>query len=236
MLVATMTSREVFDVMQKDVDRLAAFSYHKEKSLMSELRKSRLEMVSQSYDYHTPNADYIIVLRCNRKGYVSRMRFAYIEESLEYVSSVTQGNSRGIVSYSVHLLHRYAERVLHDTSLPMRKILLKFCQNSVSACIYTDKDYFVSATEAGLCLGKYDHTRGIMVHSTFVSMDMLKEKQLSAWQKVESITKKSLEIRNKYGLKSEEYEERMRISAQELEISGDEAAKIYASYFEKNDE
>lgn len=73
MLVATMTSREVFDVMQKDVDCLAAFSYHKEKSLMSELRKSRLEMVSQSYDYHTPNADYIIVLRCNRKGYVSRM-------------------------------------------------------------------------------------------------------------------------------------------------------------------
>ena len=150
MLVATMTSREVFDVMQKDVDRLAAFSYHKEKSLMSELRKSRREMVSQSYDYHTPNADYIIVLRCNRKGYVSRMRFAFIEESLEYVSSVTQGNSRGIVSYSVHLLHRYAERVLHDTSLPMRKILLKFCQNSVSACIYTEKDYFVSATEAGL--------------------------------------------------------------------------------------
>lgn len=52
-----------------------------------------------------------------------------------------------------------------------------------------------------MCLGMYDHTRGIMVHRTFVSMDMLKEKQLSAWQKVESITKKSLEIRNKYGLK-----------------------------------
>lgn len=230
-----MTSREVFDVMQKDVDRLAAFSYHKEKSLMSELRKSRREMVSQSYDYHTPNADYIIVLRCNRKRYVSRMRFAFIEESLEYVSSVTQGNSRGIVSYSVHLLHRYAERVLHDTSLPMRKILLKFCQNSVSACIYTDKDYFVSATEAGLCLGKYDHTRGIMVHRTFVSMDMLKEKQLSAWNKVERFVKVALDTRNKYGMNSKEFQAILRAIPQEMSLSREEAAKIYASYFEKED-
>lgn len=105
-----MTSKEVFDVMQKDVERLSAFLSHKEKSLMSELRKSRREMVSQSYDYHTPNADYIIVLRCNRKGYVSRMRFAFIEETLEYVSSAIQGKSKGVVSYSVHLLRRYAER------------------------------------------------------------------------------------------------------------------------------
>lgn len=58
MLVATMTSREVFDVMQKDVDRLAAFSYHKEKNLMSELRKSRREMVS-CHESHG---------NCRRKG------------------------------------------------------------------------------------------------------------------------------------------------------------------------
>lgn len=235
MLVATMTSREVFDVMQKDVDRLAAFSYHKEKSLMSELRKSRREMVSQSYDYHTPNADYIIVLRCNRKGYVSRMRFAFIEETLEYVSSAIQGKSKGVVSYSVHLLRRYAERVLHDSSLPMRKIFLKFCQDSVFACIYTDKDYLVTATETGICLGKYDQTRDIIVNRTFVSRDMLKETQLSAWNKVERFVKVALDARNKYGMNSKEFQAILRAIPQEMALSREEAAKIYASYFEKED-
>ena len=108
MLVATMSSSEVFDTLEKDLERVAAFTAHKEKALMKELRKSRLEMVSQSYDYHAPNADYIIIVRCNRKGYVSKLRFAFIKETLEYVGIVTQLGHRGIVSYSVHLLRRYA--------------------------------------------------------------------------------------------------------------------------------
>lgn len=66
---------------------------------MRELRKSRLEMVSQSYDYHAPNADYIIIVRCNRKGYVSRLQFAFIKETLEYVGVATQLGHKGIVSY-----------------------------------------------------------------------------------------------------------------------------------------
>lgn len=86
MLVATMSSSEVFDTLEKDLERVAVFTAHKEKVLMKELRKSRLEMVSQSYDCHAPNADYIIIVHCNRKGYVSRLRFAFIKETLEYVS------------------------------------------------------------------------------------------------------------------------------------------------------
>lgn len=45
MLVATMSSSEVFDTLEKDLERVAAFTAHKEKALMKELRKSRLEMV-----------------------------------------------------------------------------------------------------------------------------------------------------------------------------------------------
>lgn len=46
MLVATMSSSEVFDTLEKDLERVAIFTAHKEKVLMKELRKSRLEMVS----------------------------------------------------------------------------------------------------------------------------------------------------------------------------------------------
>lgn len=46
MLVATMSSSEVIDTLEKDLERVAIFTAHKEKVLMKELRKSRLEMVS----------------------------------------------------------------------------------------------------------------------------------------------------------------------------------------------
>lgn len=224
MLVATMSSSEVFDTLEKDLERVAAFTAHKEKALMKELRKSRLEMVSQSYDYHAPNADYIIIVRCNRKGYVSKLRFAFIKETLEYVGIVTQLGHRGIVSYSVHLLRRYAERVLHDTSLPMRKIFLKFTQNSVTAC------------DDGICLGKYDHTRGIIVHRTFVSVDMLKEKQLMAYEKIEGYVTLALAVRNKYGLYSEEFQKFQAEIPEKISLSADEAQRIYASYYGKDDD
>ena len=236
MLVATMSSSEVFDTLEKDLERVAAFTAHKEKALMKELRKSRLEMVSQSYDYHAPNADYIIIVRCNRKGYVSKLRFAFIKETLEYVGIVTQLGHRGIVSYSVHLLRRYAERVLHDTSLPMRKIFLKFTQNSVTACLYTDKDFFVTACDDGICLGKYVHTRVIIVHRTFVSVDMLKEKQLMAYEKIEGYVTLALAVRNKYGLYSEEFQKFQAEIPEKISLSADEAQRIYASYYGKDDD
>lgn len=235
MLVATMSSSEIFNMLEKDVERIDSFISHKEKILMRELKKSRLEMVSQSYDYHTPNADYIIIVRCNRKGYVSKLRFAFIQETLEYIGVVTQLGHRGIVSYSVHLLRRYAERVLHDTSLPMRKIVQKFMQNSVTACLYTDKDFFVTACDEGICLGKYDHTRGVIVHRTFVSVDMLKEKQLLAWEKLDGYVTHALAIRNEYGLHSEQFQKILSDIQEKMSLSADEAQRIYASYYGKDD-
>ena len=70
----------------------------------------------------------------------------------------------------------------------MRKIFLKFTQNCVTACLYTDKDFFVTACDDGICLGKYDHTRGIIVHRTFVSVDMLKEKRCWRMRKLKGMS------------------------------------------------
>lgn len=161
MIVATMTSNEIFNLMEKDLDRIRAYVVHREKELTRELRKSRRDMVSQAYDYHTPNADYVLVLRCLKNGYVSRLRFAFIEESLEYVTIGTVGGCKGIVSYSVHLLRRFAERALHDSSLPMRKILLKFTQQDVSSCLYSDDDFFVQLVSRVFVSGSLTRNVGL---------------------------------------------------------------------------
>lgn len=235
MIVSTMTANEVFEVMERDTERLAAWASYREKELMRELRKSRRETVAQSYDYHTDNADYVIILRCNRKGYISRLRFAFIQETLEYVTIATQGGRKGALSYSTHLLRRYAERVLHDTTLPIRKILLKLTQNDVTACLYADDDYYVSGSEMGICLGKYDNQRTILVYRTFVSIDMLKETQLSAWEKVSDFVKKVAELKKRYGLYSHQCQAALKQCPMDMHLSIDEAQSIYASFFDKND-
>lgn len=236
MIVATMTSSEITQLLLQDVDRVKAYDSHKEKLLMRELRKSHLESVAQSYEYHTDNADYIIVLRINRKGYVSRLRFAYIQQTLEYVSPVTLGLIKGIMSYSVHLLRRYAERVLHDKSLPIKTILLKFTKDFIASCLYRDGNRFVSGCAQGICLGEYDERRGILMFKTFVSLDMLKESQLAAWEKVERYYKYSLEVHRKYGLYSVEFQRLLSTLPDEMKLSTEEAQSIYSSYYEKDNE
>lgn len=143
---------------------------------MRELRKSRLETVAQSYEYHTDNADYVIVIRINRKGYVSRLRFAFIQQTLEYVSPVTMGMMRGIMSFSVHLLHRYAERALHDTSLPIKTLILKFTRDFISSCLYRDGNRFVSGCAQGICLGEFDGKRGYSCIQDFCELGYVERK------------------------------------------------------------
>ncbi len=235
MIVATMTSAEITQILLQDVDRVKAYDSHKEKLLMRELRKSRLETVAQSYEYHTDNADYVIVIRINRKGYVSRLRFAFIQQTLEYVSPVTMGMMRGIMSFSVHLLHRYAERALHDTSLPIKTLILKFTRDFISSCLYRDGNRFVSGCAQGICLGEFDGKRGILVYKTFVSLDMLKESQLAAWEKVERYYKYSQDVYHKYGLYSEEFQRLLSTMPDEMQLSTEEAQSIYASYYEKEE-
>lgn len=236
MIVATMTEREITQILLNDIDRVKAFDVHKEKVLMRELRKSRRDLVAQSYEYHTNNANYILVLRVHRNGYVSRLRFAFIEETLEYVSPITMGSVRGLMSYSTHLLRRYAERVLHDTSLPIKTILLKFTENFIASCIYSDGKRFVSGCKDGICLGMFDEKRGFFVFKTFVSVDMLKESQFAAWNKVESHYRYSLEVKRKYGLYSEEFQRLLASFPEERRLTVEEAQNIYASYFDKDSE
>lgn len=233
MIVATMNGKEVLDVMKRDSDRVIAWAVHREKELFRELRKSRREIIAKSYDYHTDNADYIIILKCNKNGYVSRLRFAFIKETLEYVVLGTANGIRGMISYSVHLLKRYAERVLHDKSMPIHKVLLKFSFEDASVCIYNDNKFFVVAKEKGICLGEYDSRRDIVIHKTFVSFDLLKETQFQAWNKISDYITKVQKLRLKHGLYSSLFQSKLGEIQNEVLLSVKDVQAIYGSYYKE---
>lgn len=74
------------------------------------------------------------------------------------------------------------------------------------------------------------------MHRTFVSVDMLKEKHLLAYEKIEGSVTLALEVRNKYGLYSEEFQKFQAEIPEKISLSTDEAQRIYASYYGKDDD
>ena len=195
--------------------------------------KGMKEKIWKYYDYHTDNADYIIVIHCNRAGKFGIIRFAYIKETNEYLTKIQC--VPGYNAISVHMLHRYAERVLNNKDLSIGETLLAFSKLNMSIVIYYDDTNFVAANERGLVLMKYDARRDIICMKTFVSLDLLKESQYSAWEKVCQILKSKQEFKSftsqRKGLTREERLKSLINIDDEQVLSKQEAFELYATFY-----
>lgn len=233
MLTASMNSNDLLRILSADHERIVRWGQYRIKELRSELLKGMKEKIWKYYDYHTDNADYIIVIHCNRAGKFGIIRFAYIKETNEYLTKIQC--VPGYNAISVHMLHRYAERVLKNKDLSIGETLLAFSQQNMSIVIYHDDTNFVAANGKGLVLMKYDARRDIMCMKTFVSLDMLKESQYSAWEKVSEILKskqefKSFTAQRKGMIGEEKWKSLVDIDDKQV-LSKQEAFELYATFY-----
>ena len=135
------------------------------------------------------------------------------------------------------MLHRYAERVLKNKDLSIGETLLAFSQQNTSIVIYYDDTNFVAANGKGLVLMKYDTRRDIVCMKTFVSLDMLKESQYSAWEKVSEILKSKQEFKSftaqRKGLVGEEKWKSLVFIDDKQVLSKKEAFELYATFYKE---
>ena len=171
MLTSSMNSSDLLRILSADHERIIRWGQYRIKEMRSELLIGMKDKIWKYFDYHTDNADYIIVIHCNRAGKFGIIRFAYIKETNEYLTKIQC--VPGYNAISVHMLHRYAERVLKNNDLSIGETLLAFSQQNMSIVIYHDDTNFVAANERGLVLMKYDARRDIICMKTFVSLDMV---------------------------------------------------------------
>lgn len=203
MITSTMTADEVLKVFDQDYDRIRAYLHHKQKTIRRELLKNRRESTMRCYDYSTNNADYTLNVLINKKGDAYVNTFAYVKDSNEYLFMIKAFDSPTIMSFSVHLFKRYAERELKNTELTMNEIINEFNKYLIFVTVYSDDEgRRVFAMRNGLLLGKYDKKRDMLVHKTYVSSDMLKESQYKAWEIISVHVKQLLEYRKLYGFQS----------------------------------
>ena len=233
MLTSSMKSSDLLRILSADHERIVRWGQYRIKEMRSELLRGMKDKIWKYFDYHTDNADYIIVIHCNRAGKFGIIRFAYIKETNEYLTKIQC--VPGYNAISVHMLHRYAERVLNNKDLSIGETLLAFSKLNMSIVIYYDDTNFVAANERGLVLMKYDARRDIICMKTFVSLDMLKESQYSAWEKVCQILKSKQEFKSftsqRKGLTREERLKSLINIDDEQVLSKQEAFELYATFY-----
>ena len=233
MLTSSMNSSDLLRILSADHERIIRWGQYRIKEMRSELLRGMKDKIWKYFDYHTDNADYIIVIHCNRAGKFGIIRFAYIKETNEYLTKIQC--VPGYNAISVHMLHRYAERVLNNKDLSIGETLLAFSKLNMSIVIYYDDTNFVAANERGLVLMKYDARRDIICMKTFVSLDLLKESQYSAWEKVCQILKSKQEFKSftsqRKGLTREERLKSLINIDDEQVLSKQEAFELYATFY-----
>ena len=178
MITASMTSGEIRRVRNLDEARIYEFQMRKANELKREMRKQNVRQITKTFEFATPNADYVIVVGVKHGDVFASGVFIYLKETNEYIPmSRNEGYSEDCFSMSVHFLKRFAERFLKK-DLPIAKILQKIYTSFTGAVqLYSDGKTrrVVFAIPEGLILTEYEQEKHIIHYKTFVSMDMLKK-------------------------------------------------------------
>ena len=194
MITASMTSGEIRRVRNLDEARIYEFQMRKANELKREMRKQNVRQITKTFEFATPNADYVIVVGVKHGDVFASGVFIYLKETNEYIPmSRNEGYSEDCFAMSVHFLKRFAERFLKK-DLPIAKILQKIYTSFTGAVqLYSDGKTrrVVFAIPEGLILTEYEQEKHIIHYKTFVSMDMLKKTQKRSYEKISAFLMES---------------------------------------------
>lgn len=194
MITASMTSGEIRRVRNLDEARIYEFQMRKANELKREMRKQNVRQITKTFEFATPNADYVIVVGVKHGDVFASGVFIYLKETNEYIPmSRNEGYSEDCFAMSVHFLKRFAERFLKK-DLPIAKILQKIYTSFTGAVqLYSDGKTrrVVFAIPEGLILTEYEQEKHIIHYKTFVSMDILKKTQKRSYEKISAFLMES---------------------------------------------
>lgn len=237
MLTGTMNSEDLQRVYESDKERIFRFLNHKENELRRQLKKGFSTKCAKCYDYHTPNADYKLTLCTYSRRSIIDV-YMYIKETNEYVVASARTNERdkACLVFTPHYIRRMGERIYGDRDMDVNKVLTYFILHSnTSINIYHKDRNYVYAMHGGISLALYDAKRDLMLLKTFVSIEMLKSTQKTAFERVASLVERYDDFmeneaaRNGYAAD----ELLLALSRECSTLDLDEVNNIYGQFFKK---
>lgn len=156
----------------------------------------------------------------------------FANDKYQYIDWSSKGTYH--FKYTSHFFDRYKERM--NVKGSVKQCVKQFSKKSTSmVCIYRKNGQFVYCMDDGLVLGVEDEQLKLSVCCTFVSYDLLKYSQRSAFNKIQDIVgeirKAHVEL-YKHGVS---HENSTIVVEERFKNVSEAAAKIYSWYFETGD-
>ena len=237
MLTGTMNASDIQKIYVRDKERIFRFLSYREKDLRRYLRKGFSRKCARCYDYKTENAQYKLALCVYNKRSIFDV-YMYIHETNEYILVTAKANKDddACMVFTPHYIRRMGERIYGDKNMEVNKILTYFILHSnTSINIYYQDRNYVFATKGGISLAIYDDRRDLMVLKTFVSVNMLKDTQIDAWNRVagliETFDKFVEDESARNGTTTADLLRQLGVEISKLDL--DEINNIYGEHFNK---
>lgn len=230
MITSTMTADDIRRIRQEDDERLKRFIIRKQK-VLRKLLKHGIKKVSCCYDYKTRNAEYKVVVVVVKKNGTRYSIYAHEREQNVFID-VTHKQYRFPV-FTPHFFKRVAERY-YKKEMPLNKVMAVWSVEALVP-IYQNGSRQVCATEKGVFLGLY--LEDFDVFKTYLSMDLLKETQYNAYEKVEGLIqwyKDEIELygasENSFDLVMDDILESIGEYSKIISLAQEEYEKYFKSY------
>lgn len=231
MITASMTAPDIAKEFDRHRERIDKWCDYR----LVELRKwcigHHVKSAWKTLTHEAYGLRYMVVLYYGGITKSGKVVLAFCNETNEWVEDVPV--SYGMCTSTTHFFRRYAERALGDKEMALEKAAQYFVtRNAANICVYCKGDDFVYAVNDGIILCRLDRKRSILVRKTFVSMEMLRHTQKTAYDKIKDVLA-HYEDKVRECARSGTSVTSVTIDSTYAHILMNEANDIYKQYFEK---
>lgn len=153
----------------------------------------------------------------------------FAKDKYQFIEWTAQGKHP--FKYTSHFFDRYKERM--NIKGGIKQCVKQFSKHSVSmVCIYRKNGQFVFCMDDGLVLGVEDELLQMSVCCTFVSYDLLKDSQRTAFNKVKDVVDEIRSAHIQLHKQGVSFTDSTKLIEEKFKSVYESAAEIYAWYFE----
>lgn len=186
MITGNMNIADIHGVFDRNWKRIDVFAEKKARVLMHELRKGMNRSVAKCYDLTAPDrTEFKVVVMAQRKFYRLVVYVYCRETNLLYRCECNEAirTTSFNRAYTVHYLHRYAERILGKPGMSINAVLASLTPADLILA-YQEGVNAVFVTVFGMVFCTNDEAKGVVVFRTVVSASMLKTSQKEVYRQL----------------------------------------------------
>ena len=193
MITEKMNAKDIIKEFKKDLkDINKHFGKHYEKCFKRQvLQSTKFPFVPDPLHFTSSRKNkYLMYIEAKKRSDWKNNKYYYVcyNNSTEYMYCIDLDS---ILIFPPHFFSRYRERFIKNNNITTQQVIIKYFKHNliISIKLNTKDKTFMGSCNDGIVFGEYNN--GLAIVKTFISRDMLFEKQKKLNLKLEKIREKT---------------------------------------------